>query len=100
MGPIKMKQIIGRTVYDTERATLLTGNDYWDGHNFERSGTNTYLYRGFNGRYFTVYLTQWEGEPDHIEPLSQSEAIDMYEDLRETREDFDVAFPGVELKEA
>jgi hypothetical protein len=100
MRPIKMKQIIGRTVYDTERATLLAGNDYWDGHNFERDGTNTYLYRGFNGRYFAVYLTQWEDRSDTIKLLSQSEALDMYEDLRETRADFDVAFPGVKLEEA
>ena len=33
-----MKQIINRKVYDTEKATVIASDRYWDGSNFERSG--------------------------------------------------------------
>jgi hypothetical protein len=100
MKPRKMREVIGGKRYDTEKATLIAGNDYWDGHNFERSGTNTYLYRTPRGRYFAVRLTCWQGDFDAIEPLSQPEAVELFENLRETRVEFEQAFPDVTVEDA
>ena len=72
--PEKFTRIVGRKRYSVATATLIAGNDYWDGHNFERSGRNTWLYRTPNGAYFTVTRTQWEGESAHLEPVTLEEA--------------------------
>ena len=95
-----MKSIIGRKVYDTDTAEIVASNRYWDGHNWERSGRNTYLYRTPNGAYFTHHTTLWQGERDSIQAMSQEEAIDLYERLPEHEMDFELAFPGVALEEA
>lgn len=87
-----MKQIIDRKVYDTETATLIASNRYWDGSNFERNGRNTYLYKTAKGNYFAHHTTQWQGESDTIEALTVDEAKDLYEDLREHDQDFEAAF--------
>jgi hypothetical protein len=99
--PEDFLKIIGQKKYSTRFATLLTGDDFWDGHNWERHGRNTFLYRTPNGAFFTVTLTQWEGERDHLEPISQAEAVQLYETtLTEHRVDFLSAFPGVEIQDA
>ena len=41
----RMTRVVGRKRYDTEAASLLASDCYWDGHNFERSGRNTWLLR-------------------------------------------------------
>jgi len=64
-----MNEVIDRKRYNTETATLLAGNDYWDGHNYERSGRNTFLYRGRGGSYFAVHQTCWQGDQNSVEPL-------------------------------
>jgi hypothetical protein len=87
-----MKQIIDRKVYDTETATLITSDRYWDGSNFERSGRNTYLYKTKNGNYFSYHTTQWQGERDSIEALTVEQAKDLYEQLPEHEADFEAAF--------
>jgi hypothetical protein len=100
MKPRSMKEIINKKVYDTKKAELIAGNDYWDGHNFERQGRNTFLYKTKNNNYFAQYLTCWQGERDSLEPLSKDEAISLFEELSEKRVEFEDAFPGVELVEA
>ncbi len=40
-APRKFACIIDRKRYDVETATLLAGDDYWDGHNMERHGRKT-----------------------------------------------------------
>ena len=45
-----MEQIINGLRYDTETAALVASDRWWDGHNFERNGRNTYLYRTKAGR--------------------------------------------------
>jgi len=50
-------------------ATLLAGDDWWDGHNWERQGRNTCLYRTPRGAYFTVTFSQWQGEGDRLDPV-------------------------------
>jgi hypothetical protein len=101
MKPKDMKAVIGRKRYDTKTATLIVDNAYWDGHNFERSGRNTFLYRTPNGGYFAVHQTCWQGERDSLEPLTVDEAVQLYEELRdEGAMDFEKAFPGVKVEEA
>ena len=98
--PEKFEKIINRKKYSTETAELLAGNDHWDGNNFERSGRNCFLYRTPKGAYFEVNLSQWKGERDSINPLSQDQAIDLFERMPEKRVTFEHAFPGVIVEEA
>lgn len=99
--PNSMSAIIDRKKYSVKTAELLAGNDYWDGHNFERSGRNEFLYRTPNGAYFTVNLTQWQGERDTLLPVTQDEAIELFEgDLTEHRVKYAEAFPNVVVVDA
>ena len=99
--PENFEKIIDRKRYSVAAATLLASNAYWDGHNWERSGRNTFLYRTKNGAFFFVYLTQWQGEQDTLTPCGQDEAIEAYENnLTEHEIEYSEAFPGVEVQEA
>jgi len=100
MKPRTMQAIINRRRYDTDKATLLAGDDYWDGHNWERNGRQTFLYRTPKGAYFAAYLTSWQGERDSLRPLDLEEALELYGRLPERRVDFEDAFPGVEVEDA
>jgi hypothetical protein len=97
----KMTRVVNRKRYDTETATLLADDVYWDGSNMERRGRNLWLYRTPNGAYFTVSRSQWQGEQDRLTPQTREEAIDLYENaLPEHAVDYAEAFPGVEIQEA
>jgi hypothetical protein len=99
--PSDFVRIIGRVRYDVQRSRLLAHDCYWDGQNFERHGRNTFLYRTPKGAYFTVTLTQWQGEHDELTPITQDEAIDLYEGaLREHEVNYAAAFPDVVVVEA
>lgn len=99
--PKDMTRIIDRKKYSTATATLLAGDDRWDGHNFERGGRNQFLYRTANGAYFTVDLSMWQGEQDTLTPITQDEAIALFEtELTEQRVSYAEAFPSVEVKDA
>ena len=100
MKPISLSEIHDGKVYYTERATLLTGDDYWDGSNYDRQGRQQYLYRTAKGSYFIEHLSMWEGESNYIEPVTQAEAMEFWEIAKEYRVEFSDAFPGVLLKEA
>jgi len=100
MHPQKMVEVIEGLRYDTTKATLIAGDDYWDGHNFERRGRNQFLYRTPKGNYFVLHRSQWEGEGDRIEPVTESAAQEMWEQLSERRVTFEEAFPGVKVEEA
>ena len=103
MKPRTLTQIIDKKRYDTNKAVLLSGDDYWDGQNFERGGRNTFLYKTINGNYFAACLTCRKGESDNLKPLSQDEAIEMFEEhmsYGENRVTFEDAFPFVEVEEA
>ena len=97
--PEKFSTIINRKKYNTETATLIADDEYWDGSNFERNGRNCFLYRTPNGAYFTVNLTQWQGERNTLTPVTQEGAKDLYEQLPEHEQDFEAAF-GVKPEEA
>ncbi len=100
MQPKGMRAVIGGIRYDTDKAEVIAHDCYWDGHNWERHGRNTYLYKTPNGRYFAVYLTMWEGERDRIEPLPVAEALELYEQLPEKVMEFEEAFPDEVVEEA
>ncbi|MFZ5878713.1 MAG: hypothetical protein ACOY0R_05040 [Chloroflexota bacterium] len=100
MHPKDMTEIVERKQYSTKTATLLADDEYWDGSNFERNGRNCFLYGTPNGAYFTVNMTQWQGERDSLTPITQAEAIDLYETLPERHVPFEQAFPGVKVEEA
>ena len=103
MRPNDFTTIIDRKRYDTASATLLSGDDYWDGHNFERSGRNTFLYRTPKGSYFFYSMSQWQGEDyETIEPCTRDEAIEFYENCRDDDQcvKYADAFPGVVVVDA
>jgi len=94
-----MKQIINGKVYNTETATVIASDYYWDGSNWDRRGRNTFLYKTPKGAFFAHYTTRWQGERDTIEALTPGEAKSMYEGLPEHEADYAEAF-GVEPEEA
>ena len=99
--PSKFSKIVDQKRYSVETATLIASDAFWDGRNWERYGRNSFLYRTPRGAYFTVTLTQWQGERDTIEPISQEEAIELYErELSEHEIDYSTAFPGVKVEDA
>jgi hypothetical protein len=103
MKPIPMQQIINLKRYDTETSILISGDDHWDGHNWERRGRNIFLYRTDKGVYFTQVRTKWQGEDDHLDAVTQDEAIALFDKHSihdTTRVPFEEAFPGVEIEEA
>jgi hypothetical protein len=95
-----MVKVIGKTRYRVKGSTLLAHNHYWDGQNHTRHGRNTFLYRSAKGHYFVVYMSQWQGEHNRIEPLSKEEAYELYEHLRVKEVEPEEAFPGIQIEEA
>jgi hypothetical protein len=95
-----MKAIIKGRRYDTETATQIASDRYFDGHNWERRGRNTYLYKTARGNYFVHYSTCWQGEHDRIEALSPEDAMQMYESLPEHEVEDEEAFPGQSFEDA
>ena len=100
MNAIKFNVVIGGKRYRTETATLLASDAYWDGHNYERKGRNTFLFRTPKGGYFLQRQTCWQGERDTLAPVGQDEAIGWFENLPEKEVDFTEAFPGVAVEDA
>jgi len=97
MHPDKhMKRIVNGMRYSVSTATLIASDEYWDGNNFEHGGHNTFLYKTRGGAYFTVNMTQWQGEQDTLEPVSREEAIELYEgSLTEHQMEYEAAFDAV-----
>ena len=97
-------QVIGGRRYSTITATLLAGDDYWDGHNFERQGTNRYLFRTPRGAYFTQTRTCWDGSQQNdgrLTPVTIDEAMGLFESMmREHRVTWEEAFPGISVEDA
>lgn len=96
MRPEKgMQRVVGGNRYTVATATLLAHDEYWDGHNFERHGRNTFLYKTRGGLFFRVTITQWDGERDTITPITEDEAKELYEALQECTVDYETAFGPV-----
>jgi len=99
MKLFQMSEIVDGKRYKTATAQVIAGNDFWDGHNFERGGTNTFLLKTPKGAFFLQHQTQWQGQQDRIEPVSLEEAKDWYEQLTEHSVEYAAAF-GEEAEEA
>jgi len=101
MKPVTMTRIVAQRRYSTATATLLASDAWWDGHNWERSGRQTWLYRTAAGSYFTVTVSQWSGERDVLEPCSIEDAQLLYEgSLSEHEVEYSEAFPDVVVADA
>lgn len=92
-----MLKVIGGIRYNTDTATPLADNE---GGGPNRPNRTTTVYRGKAGGYFAYYWTCWQGEVSNIEPLSQDEAVELYESLPYQNVPFEEAFPGVEVRDA
>lgn len=90
-----MSRVVDGKRYTVKTATLLASDCYWDGHNFERRGRNTFLYKTKGGAFFQLNMTQWQGERDTITPLDRDEAMALYEDLPEHEVEYEEAFDTV-----
>jgi hypothetical protein len=66
------ERVIGRVYY---RDNL----DHWDGHNYTCGSTGRHLGIGKtkSGKFFLVHGTQWQGERDYAEVVSEAEAKDQ-----------------------
>ena len=87
-----MKKVIEGKVYNTDTAIELASDHYWDGHNMERGGRNTYLYKTKKGNFFLYHTTRWQGEFNYIEPISKDYAKEMFESLQEQEVEWEEAF--------
>ena len=95
------ERIVDRKRYSIKTATLIADDCFWDGHNFERHGRQTWLYRTPKGAFFLVTRTQWQGEEDSLTPISEDRAIELYEGrLSEHHVDYERAFPDVVIVNA
>ena len=94
MHPKNVTCIIDRKKYSTVTATLIASDEYFDGWTWERNGRNQFLYRTPNGAYFTVSLTQWQGERNSLTPITQAEALADVEQLAAT---FRLIHPPVDI---
>lgn len=88
----KMKRVVEGKLYNTETADVIADDAYWDGHNFERQGRNTYLLKTKKGNYCVVHLSMWETERNTLEPLTKEEAKERYESLPEQVMEYAKAF--------
>jgi len=96
-----MSWVVDGKRYDTDKATQIASDYYWDGNNWERHGRNTFLYRTPRGRYFVVTLTMWQGEQDGLRPVTEQEARDLYEGaLSEHMVEYEAAFPTAAVEPA
>jgi len=93
-------EVIGQKRYNTATATLIADDAFWDGHNYERRGRNSFLFRTPKGNYFIVYRTQWQGELSRLEDVSVDEALEQWESLSEHHVEFEEAFPGITVEDA
>jgi len=101
--PKDLERVVNQTRYSVAKSTLIAGNDYWDGQNWERNGRNSFLYKTPGGKFFTVDLSQWQGEDySTLEPVSKDDAIEFFESCRDDcqRIKFEEAFPDVKIKDA
>lgn len=86
-----MTATVNKVRYRVGNSTLLAHDSF--------GGRGVFLYRSPGGRYFIVRLTQWEGERDTIEPLSEEDAYNLYERLPQKEVNPEEAF-SLSIEEA
>ncbi|MFP3880479.1 MAG: hypothetical protein ACLFVA_05955 [Dehalococcoidia bacterium] len=100
MQPVNMTWIVAGKRYRTDRATLIAHDAYWNGHNYEQGGRNTFLFRTPKGNFFAQYQTLLQGESNKITPLDTSQAIALYQSLRKKEVPFRIVFPLAKAEDA
>ena len=95
-----MSKVVDGKRYNTETATVIASDDYFDGYNYERNGRNCFLMRTLHGHYFKVKMSKWQGELNNLVPLYEDEAIKLYEDLPVHTCEYETAFPDQKVEEA
>jgi hypothetical protein len=101
MKPREFTTIINRKRYSTQTATLVAHDAYFNGHNWERDGRNSFLYKTEKGAFFLVTQTTFTYELDTLEPIPQGTAILLYEGRLSVHEiSYEEAFPDVNIEEA
>lgn len=66
-----MKRVINGKMYNTATADEIIADLY------KGVGTSTDLYRKKSGEFFYAHYTQWDGQRDSIEPISEGEAKEV-----------------------
>jgi len=91
--PIKIRKIVNKLRYDTEKSTLIAHDGPY---------TRLFLYKTPNGRYFYVEKIKFENSDEDLDlrPIDIENAIRMYESLRVHVVKIENAFPGVEVEDA
>lgn len=100
MQPANMAWIVAGKRYRTDRATLVAHDAYWNGHNYEQGGRNTFLFKTPNGNFFAQHQTLLQGETDKIRPLETNQAVALYQSLRKKEVPFRVVFPFIKAEDA
>ena len=73
-----MKYVIDGKVYNTKTSTLFADTEFSDGSNRMSNGRARYLYRTAKGAFWVTHSTCWQGERDHAEALTLTEAAESY----------------------
>jgi hypothetical protein len=100
MQPQNMIWVAAGKRYRTDTATLVAHDVYWNGHQFEQAGRNTFLFRTPNGNFFAQYQTLLLGEINKITPLETNEALQLYQSLHKKEVPFRVVFPHIKAQDA
>jgi hypothetical protein len=100
MQPQNMTRVVAGKLYNTDTATLLAHDEYWNGHAYEQDGRNTFLFRTPNGSFFAQYQTLLPVVTGKIVPLDKNEAMSLYHALYRKEVPFAVAFPCVKVEDA
>lgn len=77
-----MRQVIDGKRYDTETATLICSDHYWDGHNWRRQARNTFLYKTPRGAWFFHHESDWAEEANTLATCTEDEAREFFEAMQ------------------
>jgi hypothetical protein len=97
------EEIVRGIRYQVADAALIAHDGKYDivtGDCDRPPGCAMFLFRGINGHFFTLRLTDWQDETDTIEPCSIGDAMTIYRDLKEKVLTWEEAFPEVKVQEA
>jgi hypothetical protein len=80
MHPSKMTEFIERKKYSTETATLIASDEYWMVEQSKGRGAIRFYTARPTAAISPSNRFQWQGERDIPDPITQAEAIALFED--------------------
>ncbi len=89
-----VEQVIDGKRYSTKTAVLIAQGDDQKRKDREQRDRNIFLYRTPHGNFFKVHVSQHQSEQTKLEPVSEAEAIGLFELLTDRCVDLEDAFPG------